>query len=719
MTLYNQMPFPPHQGIPYDYAPPLLDGFIEPNYAGETTQLEPGYTSGPRFAFGGSSGVPMAVFQGIKHNSAGTLYLGFIARYDPGFDGKDFVMVVLQPTFGAPSPADRRIDIYPNLDAGGGTTSAGAPTSMPPDANDVNPTGPGLPQIRTNKEPAAAVYYERNAPGGDVWNAVAKPAGVDHKVRSVFDGVNRYWSVEIEIGTTGWINLPTYSGASPSTTTFGFYFNIGVGWTDLSTGTAIPYVVQYPWPYDPSSPTSNFLADPAGASIAPENWDPTTYGQGYITSGGANPAQGITFVNDSLGIGVLDGGGNITGNATFHAGHQNKMVARLQNTSPNTVPKVRARFRIADFGISGGLYSHNADWADLADPTTNPAPNAGVDIPTTPVGGHQDIELDWTLTVADQTKFASLQSDQCLWVQLDTVATVPPPPAGQPAPPITSAAFVEDSVRRNLWFTNMSTVVHKAALDASHLGLEHLLEQTHQVILQVATSAVKAVQQTPVERALKEIGIEHISFRPAMQISPVSPLRVAAPIVAQPVSPKLMEPVRIDPKLIEQPVAPAQPVAPKEIVKPYLAENSIINGTIDRAVIVPGINPKLPPAKFATWFTVVNAYQVLGNRTLTYKGGTKAHVAAYVGSYGYVAQHALKLAETVDNVQLVHQLAGPTLKSAGPNMFVGTVAPNARIDITNTLRTVSVSKLPMVIAKPIAAISKPFVAIANLVRKPA
>ena len=714
MTLYNQMPFPPHQGIPYDYAPPLLDGFIEPNYAGETTQLEPGYTSGPRFAFGGSSGVPMAVFQGIKHNSANTLYLGFIARYDPGFDGKDFIMVVLQPTFGAPSTADRRIDIYPNLDAGGGSTSAGAPAS-PLDANDVNPSGPGFPQIRTNKEPAAAVYYQRNAPGGDIWSSVAKPAGVDHKVRSVFDGVNRYWSVEIEIGTTGWINLPSYSAASPAASTFGFYFNIGVGWTDSG---GIPYVVQYPWPYDPNNPTSNFLADPAGASVTPENWDPTTYGKGYILPAGtANPAQGISFVNDAYGIGVLDGGGNITGTAGFATGHVNKLVARLQNTSPNTVPKVRARFRIADFGISGGLYSHNADWADLADSTTNPAPHGGVDVPPTPVGGHQDIELDWTVSPADHTKFASLPADQCMWVQLDTIATVPAPPAGQPAPPITAAAFVEDSVRRNLWFTNMSTVVHKAALDASHLGLEHLIEQTHDVFLQVSTSAVKAVQQTPVEKALQAIGIEHISFRPAMQISPVSPIRAAAPIVAQPVAPKIAEPVRVDPKLlqpIEQPAAPAKPIA-----KPYLAENPIINGTIDRAPIVAGINPKLPPAKFATWFTAVNAYQVLGNRTLTFKGGTKAHIAAYVGSYGYIAQHALKLGETVSNIQLVHQLAGPNLKSAGPNMFRGTVAPSQKIAITNTLRTVRVSKLPLVLAKPIALVAKPFVAIANLGRKPA
>jgi hypothetical protein len=716
MTLYNQMPFPPHQGIPYDYAPPLLDGFIEPNYAGETTQLEPGYTSGPRFAFGGSSGVPMAVFQGIKHNSADTLYLGFVARYDPGFDGKDFVMVVLQPTYGAPSAADRRIDVFlneplPNPNPTNATTSAGVPMSGA-DPNDVNPTGPGLPQIRTNKTPYAMTVYQRTPGGANTWASMAEPAGMDCRVRSVWDGVNRYWSVELQVPTTGWMTL-----ASPSPAAFGFYFNIGVGWTDAG---GIPYVVQYPWPYDPSNPTSNFLADPAGASIEPEDWDPTTYGQGYIVPAGvANPAQGISFVNDAYGIGVLDGAGNITGNATFVAGHQNKMVARLQNTSPNTVPKVRARFRIADFGISGGLYSHGADWADIATPSTNPAPNAGVDIPPTPPGGHQDIELDWTLTGPDSTKFMSLQSDQCLWVQLDTVATVPPPPAGQPAPPITAAEFVVDSERRNLWFTNMSTVVHKAVLDASHLGLEHLLEQTHQVILQVATSAVKAVQQTPVERALKEIGIEHISFRPAMQISPVSPLRVASPIVAQPVSPKLVEPVRIDPKLIEQPVAPAQPVGTKEIVKPFLAENPILNGTIDRAPLVAGINPQLPPLRFGTWFTAVNAYQVLGNRTLTFKDGTKAHVCAYVGSYGYVAQHAYRVGETVDNVQLVHQLAGPNLTSAGPNMFRGVVAPNARIDITNTLRTVRVSKLPIVIAKPIAVISKPFIAIANLVRKPA
>ena len=699
MTLYNQMPFPPHQGIPFDYAPPLVDGFIEPNFAGETTQLEPGYTSGPRFAFGGSSGVPMAVFQGIKNKSADTLYMGFIARYDPGFDGKDFVMVVLQPSPGAPSAADRRIDVYPSADVvPPATTSAGAPAA-PADPNDHAPTGGNPTAIRTNKPPTAMTVYQRTPGGPNLWAAIAEPAGMDCKVRTVYDGgANRYWSIELQIPTTGWMTLGS---------TFGLYFNIGVGWIDSSTGYA--YVTQYPWPYDPSNPTSSFLADPAGDSILPENWDPPLYGNGLILAPGApNPAQGISFVNDAYGIGVLDGAGNITGNASFVATHHNMMIARLQNTSPNTVPKVRARFRIADFGISGGLYSHSADWADIADPSTNPAPAAGVDVPPTAPGGHQDITLDWTVTSA-QSAVLSAITDQCLWVQLDTIAQAAPPPAGQPAQPGPAAEFVEDSVRRNLWFTNMSTVQHTAALDSTHLSLEHLLENTHQVFLQVSTSQVKAPAQTPVERVLKTIGIQHVSFKPGMQISPISPIRVTAPVSTKPV---ISTPVEI-----AKPVqTPATPASPEGVAKPYIAENPILNGTIDRSVLVPGIKPNLPPAKFATWFTAVNAYQVLGGRTLTYKGGKKARIAAYVGSYGYVAQHALKLGESVDKLQLVHQLAGPALTSAGPNMFRGTVAPKSKIGITNTLRTVSTSKAPVVLAKPIALVAKPFVAIGKLFR---
>ena len=46
----------------------------------------------------------------------------------------------------------------------------------------------------------------------------------------------------------------------------------------------------------------------------------------------------------------------MVGSANLATGALNKFVAQLQNTSGNNAPKVRARFRIAEFGISGGLY---------------------------------------------------------------------------------------------------------------------------------------------------------------------------------------------------------------------------------------------------------------------------------------------------------------------------------------------------------------------------
>lgn len=682
MTLYNQMPFPPHQGIPFDYAPPKLDGFVEPDPGVTTTQLDPGYTGGSRFAFGGASGVPMVVFQGIKHNAQNTMYMGFVARYDPGFDGKDFVSVFLQPSPGAPSAADRRIDVHPNLPLvvpnppPAQTTSAGA-LAAPADPDGNDRIGMGFPEIRTNKPPNVMNVYKRTPGGPDKWASMVAPAGLDCRVRSEFDGTSRFWTVELQIPTT---NVGDWIALNP---TFGLYFNVGVAWTDAAT--AITYVVQYPWPYDPATGgAGSFLADPAGFSITPENWDPPLYGSGLLLNpGDPNPALGVRFLNDAYGIGVLDGMGNIGGSANLATGAVNKMVARLQNTSPNTAKKVRARFRIAEFGISGGLYSGGAAWEDLPTPANNPAPHAGVDIPTTPGVTSQDIELDWTVSAADHTKFHTLSSDQCLWVQLDTVAPVATPPGD-------AVQFVESSVRRNLWFTNLSNIQHKAVLDASHLDLAHLVENTHDIFLQVASTSVKAVAQTPVEKRLLEADVQHESFRPTLtrgaMAAPVSRMTEAS--VASPIT-------------------------------SLMYDNPILSGAIARGPIVSKIPIRTPVTKIATWFTAVNGYQVLGNRTLTFANGEKARLAVYVGSYGYVAQHVLGLGESIDKVALNHQLAGgPALKSVGNNMYRGNVAPQEKIQLVNTLKTVQVSKLPGPLVRPVAVVSKPFIAIANMFRGP-
>jgi hypothetical protein len=683
MTAYNKMPFPPHQGIPFDYAPPKVDGFMEPDPGVSTTQLDPGYTGGGRFAFGGASGVPMVVFQGVKHNAQDLIYMGFVARYDPGFDGKDFVSVFLQPSPGAPSAADRRIDVHPNLPLvvpnppPAQTTSAGA-LAAPADPDGNDRIGMGFPEIRTNKPPNAMTVYKRTPGGPDKWALMAQPAGLDCKVRSEFDGVSRFWTVELQIPSTNvgdWITLGS---------TFGLYFNVGVAWTDAAT--AITYVSQYPWPYDPDvSGMGSFLADPAGFSITPENWDPPLYGSGLL--GTTTGADGVRFLNDAYGIGVLDAMSNVGGSADLTAGATNKMVARLQNTSANTAKKVRARFRIAEFGISGGLYSGGALWEDIGTPAQNPAPNAGVDIPTTPGATYHDIELDWLVTGPDHTKFHTLSADQCLWVQLDTIAPAASPPGA-------AVQFVESSMRRNLWFTHLSTVQHKAVLDASHLDLEHLIENTHDLFLQVASTPVKAVAQTPVEKALLAADVKYESFRPMLARAPL-----AAPIS------------RVN-------IAAGDRAAAGSAITSLMNENPILAATIARGPVTTKIPQKTPPAKIATWFTAVNGYQVLGNRTLTFAKGEKARIVAYVGSYGYVAQHVVGLGESIDKLALSHQLAGPTLKSVGNNMYRGTVAPKAKIQLVNTLKTVPISKLPAPLVRPVAIVAKPFIAIANMIRKP-
>ena len=171
-------------------------------------------------------------------------------------------------------------------------------------------------------------------------------------------------------------------------------------------------------------------------------------------------------------------------------------------------------------------------------------------------------------------------------MQLDTVA-----PGG-------AVQFVENSVRRNLWLTNLSNVKHAAVLDASHLDLQHLVKNTHELFLQVASSQVKVTSQTPYEKAFAAGGIEHVSFMPKAAGSPIAGVATSR----------------------------------ATITAPLIRENPILTTTIARAGIVPEINPRVQVKKLATWFTAVNAYQTLGVRTLTFGGGKKRRLAVYAGS---------------------------------------------------------------------------------------
>jgi hypothetical protein len=668
MSLYNQMPFPPHEGLPWMSGPPTVDGFVEPEYPGfTTTQLDAGYTKCGRVVWGGASGAPNAVFQGIKHNGQDFVYMGFVARYDPTFDVDDYVTIFLRPDPVAGSANDRRIDINPVL-ASTGAVGGGAPAA-PPDAND----SAGPPTVHTNKTPPVQTFYKRNpantGPGDAAhprWNAGAPmPTGFEAKCRSVTDGTNLFWSVELKVPTTtaaggaSWVNLAK---------TFGLYVNIG----QVTPGVPDEVVTQFPWPYDPNVANSNILHDPLNPVTNPFeqlNWDPDTWGSGILLApGDVNPALGVRFRHDASGIGIDDGSDIASGTVNTTQGVTNKFVAQLQNTSPNTAPKVRARFRVAEFGISGGLYGNSAAWDDLPDPTTNPAPHTGVDIPTTAApDGYQKLNFNWTVSAADHAKFAGLGSDQCLWVQLDTA-----PGTGS------SAVFVEDSVRRNLWFVSLSTTTHTAVVDPKHLQVKNLIGGNHSLILHVASSPVKLTQQTPLERVYKAGGIAFEAL-PGLTAA----RRTALESVAA------------------------------ERMSPLLMENPITTGTIARLPIDPGDGPRIPPTRIATWHSVVNAYELVPGRHLTFKGGKRRRIAVYAGAYGYIGRHVLQRGESVENLQLTHTISAPGMTKIGINTYALTLNPATKLQLKNQLTAAPIAKARTV-ARPVQILLKPIAAIRNI-----
>ncbi len=605
--LFNEMPFPSHQGLPFLSDPPRVDGYLEPEPGivpppgPNNTRLEAGYAGGGRFTFGGEGGIPRAVCQCIKHRTNDELFMAFSARHDPSFDQADFVTIVLRPSFAAaPSAADRRIDVFP--------VEQGGAAANPPDPFDH---AGSLPLVRTEKDPFTPAFYERNPGGSPKWSLVAAPPGFAIKVRSVDSG-SLSWGVEVKIPTdSAWLAL------QPE---FGLFFDIGQVFFDgIDTN-----VVQFAWPFDSDAPLANVLADPVNTVRA--NWDPVTMGKGFLLGpGDPNPAKGVRFKQDYAGIGVLSGGA-ITATLDMAVGASNDLVARLQNTSGATAEDVRARFRIAEFGISGGLYGSNpallALWEEVPEhaPSSNPSPAGGLDIPPTPLpSSFTDIVFNWTVTQADHDKFhppmqPALWDDQCIWVQLDSVA-----PGGAGVP------FAQESVRRNLRLVNLSDAKHPAVVNGAMFGEPLMDHGRHELLLHVTKTLIPPTRPGP------------------------TPLDVLYR--------------RGQGGEVE-----------------LLDDNPLTNGEA-------GVEDKAPTA---TWHTIVHAYQRTQQtltdddktvRRIVVHAGSYAYVARHELQSG--EEHG-----SLDIVHELVPDGDVEFKALGNDFYLLTIAPDERVVLVNELRTV-------------------------------
>jgi hypothetical protein len=489
--LFDELAFPPHEGLPWRPNPPTPDGYVEPEPNIVTSEIEAGYTNGGRFDFGGDTNVPISVIQCVRHATQDLIYLGLVARFDKSFDDNDFVMIVLRPDAGAaPSDQDRQVIVKPV------SSTAGAVGGAFPVTPEINPG-----HIRTDRDPfvhPVIVRMRDTSPAmpHPVWKDVGTIANLSIKVRSASSGTGNFWSVEAQIPTkktTGsnpggidWIDLK-----SP----FGLYLNIG----KVSYVGSVPHVDQSTWPFDPAMPLKNIIADPL--DNYEEDWDPPILGRGLmVTSQAANTAKGVKFQAGASSIGVLNGSA-IGTTLDMAVNAQNTLVARLVNTAnPDpagaTDADVEATFRLAEFGIPGPGYSNgnaNAAWQVISDTpgldNVGPNPTNAVHLPatgTTPAP--TDATLAWKISQEDHNTYQALWDDQCLWVELSSAS---------------GANIVQSSVRQNLSLINqMSRVNKKATIDGRGFGHSAAADGKHHIVLHVATM--------PIPERKVDVGIEEI-----------------------------------------------------------------------------------------------------------------------------------------------------------------------------------------------------------------
>jgi opacity protein-like surface antigen len=475
-ALAQKVCFPPHEGIPLAFAPPTVDGYVEPELGVVTTeQAEGGYKRSTRLTYAGDSIQPLMVFQGIKHSSQNFIYLSFDVRVDESFDDEDTIILVFRPSFasGASHNADeRRIDISPVfVGTGAGNhpnamgSCAGVTGSAQPDDN--LPVPAGFPpstdfHTRTNRCPKNVEYKKWNMATSQ-WDSMAPITNADIKVRSWDMGTtNKNWSVEVKLptqklGTAGggaeWINLAN---------NFAFYYDVirvcdsiacsNVPGGGSGTETESFYTVQYPWPrtHVIQNPMVGTPVDLATFEIPP-SW------LGEAIMGPGSSCQGVKIMGGYNGIGVKTApfpaalGTNI--NAAL--GATNNFTVRLLNDGPGAAPGVSARFRIANWGVIGDV---NAPWDDLpAKPSsaTNTNPTNATSIPTgaTPT----DLSVRWTIDAGDRMQFqpsGPRNPHQCIWVTLNSPSDVD---------------FADSSIHNNFTFVGLSSYEEVAEINGKGL----------------------------------------------------------------------------------------------------------------------------------------------------------------------------------------------------------------------------------------------------------
>ncbi len=502
--MVDQICFPPHEGLPFDFKAPTVDGFVEPDFGAGSDQAsdETGWTRSTRVSEGNDTQIPNVELQCIRHSFQDLMYMSFIARLLPSFDSLNTVVIVIQPNFAAADLANpktktaeaRRIDISPVFD-----TNGAGPIGSP---NDVD-----TDSVRTNRNPITPNFYKWVLPsptgpnpdlngtwqpipliGGQypINNLVIKVRSWDLSGTNPTHPINKNWSIEIQLPTK---NTGAFSGGANwidlTASSFGLYVNVLETCSTCTTGnTKINdnFSTQYTWPITINN-VQPLITDPPGGFLGVLANAKIPFGWLGEASFGTASCRGVRFLGGISGIGMkttpnINDPLGSTVDTTI--GVQNTFAARLINDGTNTAQAVQATFRYAKkWGIGP---AGNADWEIVpnkpASPTNkNPTSPQDVPVGTTPT----EFTVSWTFDQQDHTDLQGTSADKCLWVTLDSAQNV---------------TFVEDSVRRNLNFIHLSRFEEEATI--SGIGYPKPLNgsENHDFLLYVSARKVVSTEYT-------------------------------------------------------------------------------------------------------------------------------------------------------------------------------------------------------------------------------
>lgn len=282
------------------------------------------------------------------------------------------------------------------------------------------------------------------------------------------------WSIEIKIPKKSAISANLADGIffNPGGT-FGIYMNV----IRTLGGSVTQTATQSPWPQGAD-------LSPGFAKQAVPSWADASLDLRPACSGISLAANQTGTNNTPISEMLLyKPGGNPltsaqcpppTGSENL-TNSSNTFFASPSNNSGTSMLKVRARYKLADWGIPPLASSL---WADIPSPN-NPTPDKTVPSSSTPVSSLFD--MDWQPTYGQSCEYLPPDDHQCMLVILES--------------PDPGTRFLNESVRRNMDFVTASKFERDATVSGKGYGDPPGGANNHEFLISVNTKIAKFKKQ--------------------------------------------------------------------------------------------------------------------------------------------------------------------------------------------------------------------------------